>query len=202
LAGGIEHHLERPHRGGASAALNREIRALAGAGCPQVQLDVPTFSTLMSMGALSAAEGAEIISGCFEGIEGVRRGIHICSGNMRGRPLSANLSCAGWVDILARLDGVIDVAHVAVHYFCRYLEREAFAAVPRSIELAAGLVDEGCYWVEPVSKIKERAADWARVVGEERLWLAPSCGFGRHPARDIPVLKAKIQNMVEAAAAF
>ena len=55
---------------------------------------------------------------------GVRRGIHICSGNMRGRPLSGDLSCAPWALILERLDGVIDVAHLAVHYFHRYLERE------------------------------------------------------------------------------
>ena len=119
---------------------------------------------------------------------------------MRGRPLSGDLSCAPWAQILERLDGVIDVAHLAVHYFQRYLERDAFAAIPPSIELAAGIVDEGCYWVEPVSKIRERAADWARVVGEERLWLAPSCGFGRHPTRDVPVLREKMENMVEAAA--
>jgi methionine synthase II (cobalamin-independent) len=37
------------------------------------------------------------------------------------------------------------------------------------------------------------------VVGEERLWVSPSCGFGRHPARSIPVLKEKLEDMVEAA---
>ncbi len=177
-----------------------EMRGLADAGCTHVQLDVPTFSTLISMGALTPDEAAGIIAECFDGVDGVRRGIHICSGNMRGRPLSGDLSCAPWAQILERLDGVIDVAHLAVHYFHRYLERDAFATIPPSIELAAGIVDEGCYWVEPVSKIRERAADWARVVGEERLWLSTSCGFGRHPVRDVPVLRAKIENMVEAAA--
>ena len=82
------------------------------------------------------------------------------------------------------------------------LEREAFRQMPRSIELAAGLVDEANYWIEPVDKIRERAADWARVVGEERLWLSPSCGFGRHAARDVPVLRAKLENMMEAARTF
>jgi methionine synthase II (cobalamin-independent) len=121
---------------------------------------------------------------------------------MRGRPLSGDLSCSPWADVLVRLDGVIDVAHLAVHYFQRYLERDSFATMPASIDLAAGIVDEACYWVEPVDKIRERAADWARVVGEERLWLAPSCGFGRHPLRSVPVLQAKIENMVAAAATF
>ncbi|MGA8570716.1 MAG: hypothetical protein WB580_23225 [Candidatus Binataceae bacterium] len=41
-----------------------------------------------------------------------------------------------------------------------------------------------------------------RMVGEEGLWLAPSCGFGRHPARDVPVLGAKLENMTEAARTF
>jgi methionine synthase II (cobalamin-independent) len=68
------------------------------------------------------------------------------------------------------------------------------------MQFAGGLVDEANYWVEPVGKVRSRAADWARVVGEERLWLSPSCGFGRHPGRDRPVLEAKVANMVEAAA--
>ena len=184
------------------AVVNAELRRLAAAGCPTVQLDVPTFATLMSMGALTSDEAGQIIADCFEGVEGVRRGIHICSGNMRGRPLSGDLSCAPWADVLQRLDGVIDVAHLAVQYFQRYLEREIFSSVPASIDLAAGIVDEACYWVEPVDKIRERAADWARVVGEERLWLAPSCGVGRHPLRSVPVLQAKIENMVAAASSF
>ena len=50
-----------------------------------------------------------------------------------------------------------------------------------------------------MKKLKESIAGWARVVGEERLWVSPSCGFGRHSARDIPVLRTKMENMVEAA---
>jgi 5-methyltetrahydropteroyltriglutamate--homocysteine methyltransferase len=179
--------------------VNDEMLALAAAGCPHIQLDVPAFSTLITNGAMTADEAADIIAKCFEGVRAERRGIHICSGNLRGRPLAGNLTSAPWVDILERLDGVIDIAHLAVHYFNRYLEREMYARVPQSIEIAAGIVDEGCYYVEPVSKIRERAADWARVIGEERLWLAPSCGFGRHTPREIPVLREKLENMVEAA---
>ena len=180
--------------------VNAELRGLADAGCPHIQLDVPAFHTLITNGAMTVDEAADIIASCFEGVEAERRGIHICSGNLRGRPLAANLTCTPWAEILQRLDGVIDVAHLALQYFNRYLERDAFAAVPDSIEIAAGIVDEGSYYVEPVAKIRERAADWARVVGEERLWLAPSCGFGRHSARDVPVLRQKLENMVEAAA--
>ena len=51
-----------------------------------------------------------------------------------------------------------------------------------------------------VGRREERIAGWASIVGEERLWVSPSCGFAQHTSRDIPVLRAKMQNMVEAAA--
>jgi methionine synthase II (cobalamin-independent) len=93
----------------------------------------------------------------------------------------------------------VDIAAFEVKYFFQWIERDSFKKKPKSMQLAAGIVDEGSYWIEPVKKIRERIADWARVVGEERLWASPSCGFGRHPSRGIPVLRAKMENMVEAA---
>ena len=182
--------------------VNAEMRALAEAGCPHVQLDVPAFTTLITNGAMTVEEAVDIVVGCFEGVEGTTRGIHLCSGNLRGRPLASNLTSQPWADMLERLGGVVDVAHLALQYFNRYLERDLFKALPAEMELAAGIVDEASYWVEPVDKIRERARDWADVVGEERLWLAPSCGFGRHPARSVPVLREKLENMVEAASSL
>jgi 5-methyltetrahydropteroyltriglutamate--homocysteine methyltransferase len=179
--------------------VNDEMRRLADAGCPHVQLDVPAFTTLITNGAMSVQEAVDIVIGCFEGVTGTTRGIHLCSGNLRGRPLAGNLTSRPWVEMLERLDGVVDVAHLALQYFNRYLERELFKALPQSMQLAAGIVDEASYWVEPTEKIRERARDWADVVGEDRLWLSLSCGFGRHPARSIPVLREKVENMVEAA---
>jgi methionine synthase II (cobalamin-independent) len=179
--------------------VNDEMRRLSEAGCPHVQLDVPAFTTLITNGALTVDESVDIIAGCFEGVTGCKRGVHLCSGNLRGRPLAGNLTSQPWADMLQRLDGVVDIAHLALQYFNRYLERDLFRTLPQSIELAAGIVDEASYWVEPVEKIRERARDWADVVGEDRLWLTLSCGFGRHPARSIPVLREKVQNMVAAA---
>jgi 5-methyltetrahydropteroyltriglutamate--homocysteine methyltransferase len=178
--------------------VNDEMRAIADAGCPTVQLDAPIFGIQVNVGLLTAKEAADLIAPCFAGVT-ARKAIHICNGNMRGRPQSRNITNAAWVDILQHLDGVIDVAVLECSYFPQWMDREAFRELPQSMELAAGIVDEASYWVEPTRKIRERAADWARVVGEERLWLCPSCGFGRHPARNVPVLRAKMENMVEAA---
>ena len=106
----------------------------------------------------------------------------------------------------SRLTAQVRESNLAMQCFFRAcgfkatgIERDAFKRMPKSMQLAAGIIDEGSYWIESVKKIRERIADWARVVGEERLWVSPSCGFGRHPARDIPVLRAKVENMVEAA---
>jgi 5-methyltetrahydropteroyltriglutamate--homocysteine methyltransferase len=182
--------------------VNREMRELAAAGCPHVQLDVPIFGVLLNAGQMTADQAADITARCFEGVEGVTRGVHICNGNFKGRPMSPSVRNAPWVAILQRLDGVVDVANLECSYFAEYLERDAWAELPASIELAAGIVDEASYGIETVKKIRDRAADWARVVGEERLWISPSCGFGRHPARTRPVLRAKVEHMMEAAASF
>ena len=178
--------------------INRELRTIADEGCPNVQLDAPIFGAEVNMGMMTAQQAADLIAPCFEGVKATRS-LHFCNGNLAGRPISHALHCAPWVDILQRLDGVVDVAVFEAKYFFQYLERDAFKNMPKSMQFAAGIVDEANYRVEPVKKIRERIADWARVVGEERLWVSPSCGFGRHPSRNIPVLRAKIENMVEAA---
>jgi 5-methyltetrahydropteroyltriglutamate--homocysteine methyltransferase len=184
--------------------VNTEIKALAAAGCTHIQLDAPYLGSRVNEEKRTAEYAAEIIASCFDGVTGVTRGLHMCNGNNRGRPLSSVLRVAPWVPVLRELDGVIDVAHIEATYFPEYLERNAFRDLPQSMQLAAGIVDEANYWVEPVKKIKERAADWVRVVGEERFWLSPSCGFGRHSMRagDREVLQAKMTNLAEAAATF
>jgi methionine synthase II (cobalamin-independent) len=181
-----------------TAIVNRELRAMADEGCENVQLDAPIFGGEVNMGMMTAQQAADLIAPCFEGVK-AKKSLHFCNGNLRGKPISHSLHCAPWVDILERLDGVVDIAAFEVKYFFQYLERDSFKRMPKSMQLAAGIVDEGSYWIESVKKIRERIADWARVVGEERLWVSPSCGFGRHPSRSIPVLRAKMENMVEAA---
>ncbi len=178
--------------------INQELRAMADEGCPNVQLDAPIFGAEVNMGFMTAQQAADLIAPCFEGVK-AKKSVHFCNGNLRGRPISHALHCAPWVDILERLDGIVDIAAFEVKYFFQWIERDSFKRMPKSMALAAGIVDEGSYWIETPKKIRERIADWARVVGEERLWVSPSCGFGRHPSRNNPVLRAKMENMVEAA---
>jgi methionine synthase II (cobalamin-independent) len=181
--------------------VNQELRKMADEGCPNVQLDAPIFGGEVNMGLMTAQQAADLIAPCFEGVTAIKS-LHFCNGNLRGKPISHSLHAAPWVDILERLGGVVDVACLELKYFFQWIERDAFKRMPKNMSLAAGIVDEGSYWIESVGKIKGRIADWARVVGEDRLWVSPSCGFGRHPTRSIPVLKEKLENMVEAARTF
>jgi 5-methyltetrahydropteroyltriglutamate--homocysteine methyltransferase len=196
------HEADQPDRerqlGKVVEIVNQELRDLAEAGCPHIQLDAPVIGVLLNTEQMSVDAAADMVAACFEGVDATK-GIHLCNGNLKGRPMSGVLRVAPWVPLLQRLDGVIDVANIEASYFSEWLERDSLRELPASMQLAAGIVDEANYWVEPVSKIRGRAADWARVVGEERLWICPSCGFGRHPARDRAVLRAKVENMVEAA---
>jgi methionine synthase II (cobalamin-independent) len=178
--------------------VNRELRTIADAGCPTVQLDAPSVPGMVAGGRLTLDHAARLIADCLEGVR-ARKGVHFCHGTLAGKPRSPMLGLAGWIPLLERLEGVIDYVHLECCYFAQWLERESLQALPHGIELAAGILSESSYRVEPVAKLKSRAADFARVVGEERLWIAPSCGFGRHPVQNGPVLYQKMQNLMEAA---
>jgi hypothetical protein len=133
--------------------VNAELRGLADAGYGHVRLDGPASHTLITNGAMTVDETADIILRCLEGVNAPRTGIDSCGGNLRGRPLAANLTARPRVDILQRLDGVISTANLALQYVSRWFERGAFAAVPPSIELAAGIVDGASYYVEPQAPV-------------------------------------------------
>jgi methionine synthase II (cobalamin-independent) len=110
--------------------VNQELRAMADEGCPNVQLDAPIFGGEVNMGMMTAQEAADLIAPCFEGVK-AKKSLHFCNGNLRGRPISHALHCAPWVDVLERLDGVIDIAAFEVKYFFQWIERESFKQMPK-----------------------------------------------------------------------
>jgi hypothetical protein len=75
--------------------------------------------------------------------------MHIRNGNFQGRPISPIVRNAPWVPLLQELDGVIDVASIECSYFAEWAERDAFAAMPQSMQLAAGIVGRGLPRVRP-----------------------------------------------------
>jgi 5-methyltetrahydropteroyltriglutamate--homocysteine methyltransferase len=66
------------------------------------------------------------------------------------------------------------------------------------MEVIAGVVDVKSP-VETAELIAERVKELLHLVEPERLWIAPSCGFGR---RTTEVAIGKLSRMVEAAKRF
>ncbi|MBV9119394.1 MAG: hypothetical protein JOZ39_01705 [Chloroflexi bacterium] len=176
--------------------VNSELRALQAAGCQNIQVDVPRVSCAVPMGWTSADDAARLIAAPFQGIT-TTKSIHMCCGGLGGKPYSSVLRMEPWVDILERLDGVIDLAVLEFSYNGQWMEREALKRVPKSIQIAAGIACTKSP-PEPVDKLKQRAEELARIVGEDRLWLSPSCGLR---GRSWEYLRDKVGNMVEAAQA-
>ena len=58
--------------------------------------------------------------------QGVTRGMHICNGNFKGRPLSAVVPTRPGSTMLQELEGVVDVAALECNYFAEWAERDAF----------------------------------------------------------------------------
>ena len=126
-----------PQMSAVTEIINRELRAMADEGCPNVQLDAPIFGAEVNMGMMTAQQAADLIAPCFEGVK-AKKSLHFCNGNLRGRPISHALHCAPWVDILERLDGVVDIAAFEVKYFFQWIERKSFKKMPKNMQLAAG----------------------------------------------------------------
>src|SRR5699024_6798323 len=76
--------------------VNSELKGLPAAGCPPVQLKAANYGVLINEGGITVAEAARIIAACFDGVTGVRRGLHLCNGNNRGRPISSVLRNDTW----------------------------------------------------------------------------------------------------------
>ena len=131
----------------------------------------------------------ESIAACFEGVDGATRGVRIGNGNLKGRPMCADRPQRVVGADLPAPGGRRRHRRARVQLLRRVTWSGKRAASCRgACELAAGTVDEASYGSETVKKIGDRAADRARVVGEERRWLSPSCGLRPPPARTRPVL--------------
>ena len=150
-----------------------EMRHAGRGRMPAVQLDIPIF------GVPSRRAGRAIGGGHHRPVfDGVERRMRV---HARHWPPVADRRNAPWCHP-QRLEGVA-VAAARV----QLLRGRIVDAYRGSRQLAAG---------------SSTGVGLARDDGEERLWISPSCGFGRHPARTRPVLRAKLEHMMEAASSF
>jgi len=175
-------------RGAALAdALNVEIRRLADAGCPAVQIDEPAFARRTED---ALAFGIDHVERCFHKVpRATARVIHLCGGQPARLDAEDDAEPAGPAgEDLADLAEVLDYAAIDAVSIedarrpndLRLLERFARTTV------ILGVVAVARSRVEEVDEVRERLIAAREHIAPHRLMAAPDCGLrllGRDLAR-------------------
>jgi 5-methyltetrahydropteroyltriglutamate--homocysteine methyltransferase len=181
--------------------LRAELRSLADAGADIVQFDEPVLTELALAGksttrtfmcaALAASASPEreldfavdLINRVVDGIEGPIIALHVCRGNWSQKE-----------EIL--LQGSYDSL---VPYFCRMKVRQfvlEFATpragspvilqdLPPEAQVGFGAVNPRTSVVESPDEIVARVGTVAELIGPDRVFLNPDCGFGTFADRPV-----------------
>ncbi len=188
---------DRPRLNGVLAdTVNREIRALADAGCRYVQVDEPLFARQVDDALAFGMEGLER---CFHGVpDSVTRIVHMCCGypeylddtEYRKADPQSYFRLAKAIDE-ARFDQIsIEDAHR--HNDLGLLDRYQAKTV------MLGVVAIARSRVETVEEIAGRIASALDHIDRDRLVVAPDCGLGFLTPE---LAEAKLRVMCDAASA-
>jgi 5-methyltetrahydropteroyltriglutamate--homocysteine methyltransferase len=173
-----DYYREDPRTRGAALAdaLNVEIRRLAEAGCPVIQIDEPAFARRVEA---ALAFGAEHLERCFHRVSPTtERVVHICCGypdrldaeDYPKAPNAAYFELAGVLDEIA-IDAVsIEDAHRRNDL--GLLERFARKKV------ILGVIAIASSRIEDVEEVRDRLRAAQGHIDAHRLLAAPDCGLG------------------------
>jgi 5-methyltetrahydropteroyltriglutamate--homocysteine methyltransferase len=177
--------------------VNREARGLAAGGAREVQLDIPYIAIRSVLGELAPEQAADLIARSFAGIA-VTKTIHCCLGDLGSKSAITVHNLRALLPYIQRLTGIIDKVHLECSHPGQWDDRARLRDIPKDMQVIAGIVDVKTP-VETTEQIAERIGEVLRFVEPERLWVAPSCGFGR---RATEVAVGKLSRTVEAAKRF
>jgi 5-methyltetrahydropteroyltriglutamate--homocysteine methyltransferase len=152
--------------------VNGELRRLVAAGCPMVQVDE---SSPAAQGT-SPAQFVELFNRTVEGVE-AHVGLHVCFGNLRGRPHSPR-RYGGLLPALREAHADVLLLELANREMA---ELEDIAAADLPQDLAAGVVDVKSFHRESAEEVAGRLRQVLRHVPAERVWAVPDCGLWETP---------------------
>ena len=169
--------------------VNAECRALVAAGASFIQIDEPHHG-------MYAGSVHDVTRGINEAVAGVtaKIAVHVCFGNLYGRPFSAVRDYRNLFPVL----GDLKAAQVVLEFANRGLDDPArFKEWPRHLELGAGVIDVKAFRAETAEDVAERVrAILAAGIAPDKLWLNPDCGFWETPRA---VVKRKLTALVAGA---
>jgi 5-methyltetrahydropteroyltriglutamate--homocysteine methyltransferase len=134
----------------------------------------------------------QIAKGLNRTVEGIdaKIAVHICFGNLYGRPFSAVRDYRNIFPTLHELHA----SQIVLEFANRGLEGgESWRDFPRDKELGAGVIDVKAFKAETPSDVAERVRALLAYVAPDKLWLNPDCGFWETPRW---VVKQKLAALV------
>jgi 5-methyltetrahydropteroyltriglutamate--homocysteine methyltransferase len=188
------------------AVLRAELIELAELGVEMVQFDEPVLSEVVLAGkqatrsfmcaalAASASPEAElelavdVINRVVEGIEGPLTALHICRGNWSR---DEDVLLSGSYEPLIPHLGRMNVDQFVLEYATpRAGPERLLAGLPERVSIGFGAVNPRTEEIEDPDAVAARVAALAELLGPERIFLNPDCGFGTFAER--PVASATI----------
>jgi 5-methyltetrahydropteroyltriglutamate--homocysteine methyltransferase len=169
--------------------VNAECKALVAAGAAFIQIDEPHHG-------MYAGSVHDVTRGINRAVEGVHAkiAVHVCFGNLYGRPFSAVRDYRNVFPTLAELKA----SQIVLEFANRGMEDPArWKDFPKDKELGAGVIDVKAFKAETAADVAERIRAFLHHIPAERLWLNPDCGFWETPRW---VVKQKLVALCEGAA--
>jgi 5-methyltetrahydropteroyltriglutamate--homocysteine methyltransferase len=176
-----------------ATAMNRELRRLADAGCPVIQIEEP----LMHFVAATSGDAryVDFLIDCFNheisGLEDVEVWVHTCWGNANMQRVHDRTSYAEAIEIfLDRVGGDVWTVEMKDR---QYADLELFRPYRDTMrkKLAVGVVSHRSLQVETPEEIAEDIRYALNYVDPSKLVLTTDCGFGRGgPNRLVAFYKA------------
>ena len=168
-------------------AMKAEYDAIAGAGivlqidCPDLAMSRHTgFQDLTEAEFLArATEQVEVLNHAVRDIPADRMRLHLCWGNYEG-PHDHDIDVAKIIPIAMRAkpQAISFEAANPRHAHEWAVWRDAKATLPEDKVLIPGVIDSCSNYVEHPELVAQRIAQFADIVGRERVLAGVDCGFG------------------------
>ena len=153
--------------------VNAECRALVEAGADFIQIDEPHSG----MYAGSMPHFAKGVNRAVDGVK-AKIAVHVCFGNLYGRPFAPVRSYRHVYPALADLTA----SQIVLEYANRGMDDlPLWKEFPTDKELGAGVIDVKAFKAESAEDVAERIRAVLRYVAPEKLWVNPDCGFWETP---------------------
>ena len=168
--------------------VNAECKALVAAGASFIQIDEPHHG-------MYAGSVHDVTRGINRAVEGVNAkiAVHVCFGNLYGRPFSA---VRDYRNVFPTL-GDLAASQIVLEFANRGMEDPArWKDFPDDKGLGAGVIDVKAFKAETAADVAERIRAFLTYIPAERLWLNPDCGFWETPRW---VVKQKLAALCEGA---